>query len=325
MSNTTDELRAGARHLVSHCAAVRPNEQVLVIATAETREVGRYVIEALSDVAPGAVLDIVAAGKMHGAEPPAATARAMTDSDVIFCLTPTSMAHTQARKTATDKGARYLSLPDYSLDVLASPSIRTDFESLQPICARVGTLLDAASRVRIGSALGTQLTFSVDGRSANRCPGTVRRSGELGSPPDAEVNIAPIEGSASGVIVVDGSVPCAQIGLLSCPVTLTVEQGAVRRFACEGAGVVAILDGLFDHPDSGKRVIGEFGIGLNPNARLCGIMLEDEGCAGTIHFGIGDNSTIGGTNKVGFHLDFILRQPDVSLDDRVIMQHGEFV
>lgn len=325
MPNTIAELRAGARHLVTHCAAVQRNEQVLVIATAETEAVGNYVVEALYGLAGPTALEIMGTGRMHGSEPPRAIAEEMARADVIFCLTQNSLAHTQARKVATEEGARYLSLPDYSLDVLASASVLTDFESLEPLCEQIGTLLDAASEVQIRSDLGTNLTFAVNGRDANRCPGIVRRRGELGSPPDAEVNIAPLEGSVEGVIVVDGSVPCPQIGLLPSPVTIIVERGAARRFSCAQSAIATELDNLFEGVDSAKRVIAEFGIGLNPNARLCGIMLEDEGCAGTVHFGIGDNSTIGGTNKVGFHLDFILRQPDVFADGRPLMKSGKLL
>ena len=54
-------------------------------------------------------------------------------------------------------------------------------------------------------------------------------------------------------------------------------------------------------------------------------MLPDEGALGTVHIGIGANSTIGGTNSVPFHLDHIIREPTLLLDDRVILNEGEIV
>ena len=77
--------------------------------------------------------------------------------------------------------------------------------------------------------------------------------------------------------------------------------------------------------DPSTRVLGEFGIGLNPNARLCGSMLEDEGCLGTAHAGFGSNATIGGKNRVSFHLDMIIRHVSVEVDGKLLLANGEIL
>ena len=51
-------------------------------------------------------------------------------------------------------------------------------------------------------------------------------------------------------------------------------------------------------------------------------MLEDEGCAGTIHLGFGSNATIGGRNEVAFHLDFVVRRPSVWIDARAAVDRA---
>ena len=71
-------------------------------------------------------------------------------------------------------------------------------------------------------------------------------------------------------------------------------------------------------------MVAEFGIGLNPKAELKGSMLEDEGCLGTVHLGIGSNKTIGGMNDVPFHLDHIIRQATIQVDDETLIERGEF-
>ncbi|HOY67834.1 MAG TPA: aminopeptidase, partial [Candidatus Ozemobacteraceae bacterium] len=73
------------------------------------------------------------------------------------------------------------------------------------------------------------------------------------------------------------------------------------------------------------RVLAELGVGLNPAARLCGSMLEDEGCRGTVHLGFGSNATIGGRNRVPFHLDMVLRHADLRVDDRPVLENGHLV
>jgi len=54
------------------------------------------------------------------------------------------------------------------------------------------------------------------------------------------------------------------------------------------------------------------------------MMLPDEGCLGTVHIGIGSNATIGGENNVPFHLDHVLKEPNITIDDEIIMYDGVF-
>jgi leucyl aminopeptidase (aminopeptidase T) len=136
------------------------------------------------------------------------------------------------------------------------------------------------------------------------------------------VNIAPVEGSAEGVAWIDGSVPCPGIGLLAEPIGLAIRDGRIVEFTGPG-GVVTQLESIFRQaPSPQARLLAEFGIGLNPHARLSGRMLEDEGCAGTVHLGFGSNATIGGRSRVAFHLDFVIRSPSVWIDEALVLQGG---
>lgn len=320
----SEDAIAGARWLVEHCAAVSPAERVLVIASTDTREIGPIVADECRNTGAATVEKVMSELKIHGGEPPPDIGAAMSQSDVIFCLSKMSLAHSQARRAATDRGARFLSLPDYSIEQLASQSLKVDFAALSAEAGTLGDRLEAAEWVRITSALGTDLKFRVAGRAANRCPGIVRAAGMLGSPPDAETNIAPIEGSAEGTAVIDGSVPCRQIGLLKAPIKLHFEAGSVASVSGD-TETAAIAEGMFEEAGPKSRVLGEFGIGLNPKAELCGSMLQDEGCRGTIHLGIGSNITIGGRNAVPFHVDFVMREPTVHLDGKLLIDRGRIV
>ena len=46
----------------------------------------------------------------------------------------------------------------------------------------------------------------------------------------------------------------------------------------------------------------------------------DEGAANCIHFGFGSNSTVGGKNEVSFHLDFVVKDADVKVDNKLIIK-----
>jgi leucyl aminopeptidase (aminopeptidase T) len=322
MKGGPEDYLRGAAVLVATCAGLRRGERAYVISDPVTREVGEYVARVAADTADRVRHDTIDGAATHGVEPPEAIARRIAGADVVFCLTRASMAHTQARKQATDGGTRFLSLPDYSLELLASDSLRADFESLRPQAEALAARLSAGSTVSIRSGRGADLSLAISGRTANCCPGVCHERGSLASPPDAEVNIAPVEGSAQGVAWIDGSIPCPAIGLLAEPVGLAIREGRIVEFTGPG-GTVAQLKSIFHQAQTPQAfLLAEFGIGLNPLARLSGRMLEDEGCAGTVHLGFGSNATIGGRNRVAFHLDFVIRSPRVWIDETLVLQGG---
>jgi leucyl aminopeptidase (aminopeptidase T) len=307
---------------VETCAGLGAGEKALVLCNPETREVAEHVAAACRVRTPVVRLEVLEPLAIHGAAPPPQVGLLMLWADVVFCLTRMSLAHTAERFEATRKGTRFLSLPDYSLDVLAGKSLTFDFHRAVPVARRLGALLDDAHAIRVRTQQGTDLTFSAATRRANACPGLCLEPGTLGSPPDAEVNVAPLEGTAEGLLVVDGSIPCAELGLLTAPLTLQLKAGRVTEIS-GSAQAADMLQRLFDRAGKPEtRWLAEFGIGLNPLATLSGHMLEDEGCAGTVHFGFGSNATIGGTIRVPFHLDFVVKDATVAADGKIILDRS---
>jgi len=165
-------------------------------------------------------------------------------------------------------------------------------------------------------------------RVGNCCPGFVSKDyrGEsffLGSPPDIEANVSPVEDASNGIVVVDGSVTADGVGLLTSTVTLHVVDGAIRDVQCADVDVAETIRQLLASVGSPKAyVLAECGVGLNPKARLTGNMLIDEGTLGCVHFGFGSNSTVGGRNDVPFHVDFVFRDASVWVDDKCILDAG---
>ena len=311
------------KKILFHCGNLTADESLLIITDDSTKDIGNIIYQISLETNNNSSHKTIKKFNIHGEEPPADISEMMYDCDLIIGLTSMSMAHTQARFRATNNGSRYLSLPDYSWKIVEDNSLKADFRELLGIAEKIGKLLDNSDLVRITTDLGTDIQLSISGRKANRAPGWCFGPGTIASPPDAEVNIAPVENLTSGTIVVDGSIPCNEIGLLSEPIFMKVENGLVTDIN----GYISVdLTKLFDKDDNiNYRKIGEFGIGLNPKAKLCGLMLPDEGCLGTIHFGIGSNATIGGKNNVPFHLDHIIKDPTIVIDNQMIMDSGRML
>ncbi len=317
-----DRFKEGADILVKICGQVKSQDTVLVIVDKKTNELGKFVMKSITEITENASMMLSPEQKMHGEEPSADIAAAMKSADVIFGLTSFSLAHTLARVNATNNGARYLSLPDYSFMQLASPSLRADFEERSKITKRLKERLDIAEIIRITSKKGTDITIHTHARIANYCPGICDAPGMMGSPPNIETNIAPIEEESNGVLVVDGSIPHKELGMIKKSIKIVINNGKIAAIDTQ-VEQGRILQNLMDsYSDEKVKVLAEFGIGLNPNANLCGLMLEDEGCLGTVHFGFGSNHTIGGKNKVNFHLDFIIDAPTVFINGQKIIEDG---
>lgn len=314
----------GADILLRTCGRLAAGERVAIVCDPGTRTVADIVARQATLVTSDVHLVEVPAFGMHGQEPPDAAAAEMRESALCLGLTAKSMIHTAARKNASLAGARYLSLPDYSVDLLADGSLRADFVARGVIGKRIADAYTSGTEVTVSSAIGTKITMRIDGRVGSSAPGYVAEPGATSSPPTIESYVSPIESSAAGVVVVDGSIPFPTLGLIRRPITLVVEGGRVVDVQGPDAETVAELRRVFAGPGSDKAyVLAECAVGLNDRARLSGIMLTDEGTAGTMHFGFGSNATIGGVNEVPFHLDTVLRGPSMWIDGRLVVERGE--
>ncbi len=304
MNVITEQTRAGAKSVVVQLGSLKAGERVCIVSDAATQALGELMAQLAKE--HGATPEHLVAPEVaiHGVEPPDDVAAAMRNSQLVIGIRTKSMAHTKARQAACQAGARYLSLPEYSVEMLSHPALRIDYPAAAARARRTADALIGAKRVRVVSAGGTDVSLNVEGRTPNFCPGYVNATNNLGSPPDIETNVSPVEEASEGIVVVDGSIAAPGFGRVPSPLTLKLTGGRIRSI--EGPrDWVDKLEHLFSQYPENAKVLAEFGIGFNPEAKLCGNMLLDEGCYGAFHFGFGSNSTVGGKNVVGFHLDFM--------------------
>jgi leucyl aminopeptidase (aminopeptidase T) len=248
-----------------------------------------------------------------GEEPPQSVAEAMKSAEVVLCITMHSLTHTKARKEASAGGARVATMPGITMDMLQEGAITADYLEVEQLTAVYCDLLESGERVTIKKG-HTKLSFSIKGRKGIPSTGIFREKGESGNLPSGESYIAPIEDSANGTILVDGSI--AGIGVVSEPVMLTVENGRlIDATGKEGRQLLQLLG------DGNGRIIAEFGIGTNKKARLTGNVLEDEKVYGTVHIAFGSNKPFGGTNEAGVHIDCVIKDPIFTIDDKEFSFH----
>jgi leucyl aminopeptidase (aminopeptidase T) len=313
------DLDSAVRTVVRQCMGVGAGEEVLVVCNPVTEEIGALMrIEAQGDGAD-ATLAVISERETHAAEPPRAVAAAMAAADVVLAPTIQSLSHTAARKVASEAGVRIATLPGVTEEMLAR-LMNGDLDEMRRRGWAIVNVMNGGSQVRITDANGSDLRFSIEGREGIVDAGELAAKGAFGNLPCGEGFIAPVEGTAEGTLVVDGSI--AAIGLVESPVRLTIEEGhLVGATNNEGAQLMELLT---PHGPDGTNV-AELGIGTNEEAILTGNILEDEKIFGTAHVAFGASAGIGGTVQVPVHLDVVVKEPTVEIDGEAILGGGELL
>ncbi len=198
---------------------------------------------------------------------------------------------------------------EYLLEFISAVDV--DYARMRELGLAIMQSLDGAKEVLITDKNGTHLRLSIEGRKPGLEDGTLRdcrlkrRECEV-EVPAGEVYIAPIEGSASGRL-------------------LLPHEGLEINF--EGGRIVSVRDGkageLWESIKTpGGDVIAEFGIGLNPGVKPLGLRMFDEKALGTVHVAVGHNLHLGGENESEIHIDFVLSKPTVLVDGCTLMERS---
>ena len=299
---------------------VRETESVLVVVDKKKKEIGKMFFEEGKRLAKRCEMVEIPVGKINGEEPPAAVAAQLLQFDVSILITSKSLSHTKARKNACLHGARIATLPGVNEDMLMR-CVLINYKKMHALIDHISDKLDNAHSVRITSNKGTDLHFSIEGRKAyGRHSGIFVERGDFGNLPDGESFIAPVEGTAEGRYIIDGSVK--GIGKVGKPVLVEVSGGVAMRVS--GGRAAELLSQQLTKYGKKSRNIAEFGIGTNDKAGITGNLLEDEKVLGTCHIALGNNTGFGGKTEVPFHVDGLIKKPTILIDGKVLMKNGVF-
>lgn len=230
-------------------------------------------------------------------------------------------------KTAISKNpaVKIVHMPGIDINILAaSNSIR--FKEVMNVSIKHSKILSDGKEVKIvtqeSSGKHHELTFSINGRSGHADKGIVEK-GEMINFPSGEAYIAPIEGTAEGSIVINGSVP--NIVLDNRNIILYFKNGVLDAKRTHAANEIFTTEFMKSVDataklDGGKSYyLAEFGIGCNSGyTNLIGRPLVDEKMAGTIHIALGSNKILGGIIEASSHNDLIAYPKEVYIDNKSI-------
>lgn len=223
-------------------------------------------------------------------------------------------------------GAKVGHAPGITEDMMIKGAMNVDFKEVAIQAKKMVEAFENADKVHITTKLGTDIEVGIRDRPFETDVEILE--GRIGNLPAGEIWCAPEETRTNGTLIADGSI--GDIGKITEPITMKFENGKVIDFKCTDPTLLERVLEITSLDDEAK-IVGELGIGLNPNARLTGNMLEDEKAGRTAHIALGYNVDMpGGQNASKTHRDFLFYEPDMTItykdgSTKKIMKNGNMV
>jgi 2,5-dihydroxypyridine 5,6-dioxygenase len=258
--------------------------------------------------------------------------RAWQEADMVLDLVSVG-AHLFSKLNieALAAGTRVLRVAE-SLDVLKrmfpNPIVRARSEA--------GAItLTKGGKIRVTSPAGTDLTMSIAGRNGVAQHGIADVPGRWDHWPSGLSLIAPIEDTVEGKLILDVGDLVFILGRYAHePIQCEVERGKVTSIH-GGVDAFLLREWLAAQNDEGVYTVGVVAWGTDHRSRWdrvswhfydpAGVM-DSESFYGNVRIGLGNNASamLKGENRVKPHIDIQLRNCSVWVDDRLVIQDGEF-
>ncbi len=243
-------------------------------------------------------------------------------ADVIIGMTAASGAACYSHiigKLRKKTGLRQYSMVLRDLDIWTKGGATADYGELRKVGEKLREVWARGSEIYLSSPKGTDLKAKLGQAPPFIEAGFATGLGDEAAFSDGEVSLGPNEGTAEGVVVVDG--PVAHIELPATPIRLEIEKGRVVKIEGDVRGAQELRDIVENVKDADN--FAEVGIGLNPNCRRNGKFEEEKKRLGNVHIALGRNTGgYGGNIACMVHLDMVIYEATVKTDKDVLLQDG---
>jgi leucyl aminopeptidase (aminopeptidase T) len=315
------EMALTARRIVDTVLGVKPGERVLIVTdTARPPAVTDVLATVVGAAGASPIVLRMLPHTVGGQEPAPPVAAAMQAADAVILQDTYALVHTDAFRAAAARGVRVVDMWGVTEEMMVRGGMMADYAEVGRVTAAVADLVQGAREARLTTAAGTDLRCSVAGRPVIPLTGEALYAGSFASLPGGEVAIAPVEGSAEGVLVDPFLLERHDLGYRREPFRLEVRGGRVvaARGGREARAVMAMIE---DNGESAAN-IAEFALGTNAWCRPYDTLREAKKALGTAHVAIGDSRTIGGEVSSPIHMDMIFDHATVTFDGRPVLADG---
>jgi 2,5-dihydroxypyridine 5,6-dioxygenase len=240
-----------------------------------------------------------------------------------------SWMYTDLNNAALSTGARVLMVQE-PLDVLLR---MRPIEAIRRRGLAGAQRMEKATKVRLTSPWGTDLTFRKDGRKGSYQCGITDSPGRWDHWPTGMVYCAPCEETAEGVLMVrPGDILLGSLRFANSEVRIYFENGKAINFE-GGPDAQQTHDYLKLAGDDDSFRLAHAGWGTDHRADWRYIGMDSESFYGNITIALGRNifnapaphCGLGGINRSKTHFDLCLRSTSLYLDEELIIDKGNFV
>jgi leucyl aminopeptidase (aminopeptidase T) len=317
--------------IINTLLAIKPEENVLIIADRdENVEIAALLAAEAKSVGAQVALTILGPRKGLHHEPPKFVAESMKHADIVIGVIY-SLLHTKARREAQAAGVRFAVMGGVRVgegkEHLANLNFDiNDLRLIEERGKKLADMITGAKTARMTCDLGTNLTMSLLDRKGLAILPICRDPKVFTILVDySEVACAPVEGSAEGTLVIDGTVVGLQEidRVVQQPITFKIKQGRIEGIS--GGKDARDLEEVFTNADFNAKCVAELGIGTNHNIMKLRGVVRDKANLGTIHIAFGKNDFIGGIQDSELHIDFMVTKPTLKLDDVLVIDKGKLI
>jgi len=326
------EFTPGARNAVRVCLRIRPEEKVTVITDRATAEIARSIAQEVAAVGASHrfwTLEDEAERPLRHMPQPVLDDLETSQVSIFAAQAQTGELNSRMEMTAVvnRRAIRHAHMVNINRQIMLE-GMRADFTRVDELSRRVWELAGKSHHVRAETPAGTRLEADLTSKYRWIKTSGIISPEKWGNLPGGEVFTTPAE--VNGTFVVDGVVGdylCSKYGNLAAePLSIRVERNRIREVHSSNR---ALEDEFwkYTHTDENSDRVGEFAIGTNIELKaVIGHILQDEKLPG-IHIAFGNpyGEHTGAEWYSGTHIDVVGTRFSIWLDDRQIMQNGQFL
>ncbi|MDI6916341.1 MAG: aminopeptidase [Thermoplasmatales archaeon] len=325
-----DRMINGAVNALKVVLSLKSGENVLVVSDEKKNEIGKAFMDGAKQLGANVRNYVLPEDRRPLKKIPDALLKMVDDNNIIINAFEGFPEETPFRikliKKEISTNARVGHAPGITRAMMTRGPMTTDYEKVAENAYSLISKFKNAKNVHITAPGGTDIILDIENRGFDS--DVKIKPGTFGNLPAGEIWCAPVENKANGVIVTDGSI--GDIGQVKKPLRIEVENGKIVSLQSDDPWLVEKIKKLTS-VDKMASVIGELGIGLNPNARITGNLLEDEKAGKTAHIAFGNNEEMSnGKNNSKTHRDFLFYKPTLKVtykdgNEKIVIKDGDVI
>jgi aminopeptidase len=329
-------IEQGVKQAVESCLKVKAGEKAVVITDTETIEIGLAMKTAIEKIAGGVQFFVMEDFGERPIDYPQAIDEAIRASDVSVYAAQGAKGELQTFRMQLLKAIEANRRLRHAHMIGITPQIMkdgmcSDYSEIQRISKLVHEKVKNAREIRVVTGKGGDFTAQFSPTLKWIVSDGDIQPGHWKNLPDGEVFTSPV--NVNGTIVIDGCLGdffADRYGSLeSTPVIIEVKDGrAIKEsLQCDDETLKEEFGHYIFETDQNSSRVGEFAIGTNIGlTELIYNLLQDEKFPG-IHIAFG--SPLPGKTGADWdskaHVDGVIKNPTIHVDDEIIMENGQFL